>query len=530
MAVQNTYLTNDGDLEQAKRKRAGEVSPLMAGITQPVAPIAKQTSFDVTNTPAMRTGDNPERAARMIAQANQPITVGGPEPMPLRPAAAGIPAPTPGSPMIEGLAGAAKAGLGIAAYPASAAYDGIRNLAGNLAGGNTDQIVQYRQGASDLISEGAGQMSDSAARLRESASSDVRGTLGIDKVEGAAPSARPAANPYTGKDFDQWPQKQSAPASASPSTAIATPPGTPTDQGSGFTNTGIGGDAAGGQIVARQGANGAPEFSNDPTAVVGARAMPASGTGSPLLQPGVSNMADDVALEKRGSINNVGNGIGGGISFGQSGDAAMALGRFERANQEREKMIQISRRGGIGEGGGRVTVVKDSSRAPTLQERQLARLDERQAQTEALRSQTQQGIMDGADQLMTGQLNRQKTQQDLETGQIGLQSQQRLAQLGAMMADPSLGADQQQAAREAYTSLSTPAKDRFKSQDVILGRDENGRDIRGTQLIDVTTGRPVTGIGEQMPGQNTAPAVGTRQGGYEFMGGDPSDKKNWRKA
>ncbi|MHA4875421.1 hypothetical protein, partial [Enterococcus faecium] len=74
----------------------------------------------------------------------------------------------------------------------------------------------------------------------------------------------------------------------------------------------------------------------------------------------------------------------------------MAIDRFERANQERAQMIQASRRGEIGEGGGRVTVVRDSSRSPTLADLQNARLDARQAQTEGQRQQTQQGVANSA--------------------------------------------------------------------------------------------------------------------------------------
>lgn len=137
--------------------------------------------------------------------------------------------------------------------------------------------------------------------------------------------------------------------------------------------------------------------------------------------------------------------------------------------------------------------------------------------------QQRMGIGDGVAALQAAQTEQQARQ-------IALDSQQRLDSLAAMLADPNLSSEQRETARNAYTSLSTPAKDRFKSQDVILGRDESGRDIRGTQLIDVTTGQPVTSIGSNIPGLNAAPAVGTRQGGYEFLGGDPADQKNWRKV
>lgn len=210
-------------------------------------------------------------------------------------------------------------------------------------------------------------------------------------------------------------------------------------EGNSWMRSGIGAGMQGGEIAMQVSPNGSPSFSNTPSAVASAQAMPVGGIGGKLKTPGVSNMADNVPLEQRGSISNVGNGIGGGLSVGQPGDAAMALGRFERANQEREKMVQASLRGNIGEGGGRVTVVKDSSRSPSIADMQKARLDSRQAQTEALRAQTQQGIMAGADQLMTSQLDRQKTQQDIAAGQYGLEDRQRLADLGAQLVNPDLG-------------------------------------------------------------------------------------------
>lgn len=508
MAIQNQYLTADGDINQAKRKRAGEAMAIDA--------VPKQNSFDVTNTPsamlgtrnaqaavdaamqvgAVRNGQpavapgyssftpvrdlqraadgreqrnaiaqaetaqrgllgeavttdagqqaiktalapaipavvpgNPERAARMQAQFDQPVTKGGaaaPSPV-----AAGIPAPgseTRGA-FGTGLQGAAEAGIGALAYIPSAVYDGVRNLAGSVSGGDTSQIKQYRGGAADVFSDGIDKMSEGAAALRESSATGVRGALGIDKRAQSgdlAPVDR-GNNPYIGQQFDQWAQQQEPAGQASPSQAQA-PSVTAKPNGGGYTSTGIGAGQQGGQIVMRQGENGAPEFSNDPAAQAGAQVMPAAGMGSPLLNPGVSNMADDVALEKRGSINNVGNGIGG-VSFGQAGDSAMALGRFERANQERAKMAQISRQGVIGEGGGQLTVVSDSARTPSLQERKLARLDNRQAQTDALRARTQQGIMTGSDKLLTSQLERQKIQQDIQAGDAGLQDRQRLQRL-----------------------------------------------------------------------------------------------------
>lgn len=188
----------------------------------------------------------------------------------------------------------------------------------------------------------------------------------------------------------------------------------------------------------RLGANGAPEFSNDPTALAGAGAMPAGG------------------------MSRVGDGVGGGLSVGEPGDAQMAIDRFERTNQERQRMIDISRRGEIGEGGGRVTVVRDSSRAPTLAELQNARLDARQAETEAQRQQTQQGAEDYAvrrvaeDQRMgTEQLNQQRLRQQIEDGRLSAEDTQRVNHLRAVIADPNASESDRAQARQAYSALQS---------------------------------------------------------------------------
>lgn len=463
----STYLTTDGDINQAKRKRAGE-------------------GMGIDALP----GD-PARAARMQAQFDQPVTVGdggaggggiGGAVERLKGAYTAV------SPLLNPVATVAGA---LTATPADALRNSVIRAAGGdpatAEGGETanrDQAFSRIMPAVDAV-QGA------SNAIRQGISGGILSATGATPVQPAMParpaiSAAPVSAPATPA------AKAEAPAQAAPQAAPD------------YMKTGIGGDRAGGEIVGRRGTGGVMEFTNEnatPGSVASAAPMPEGGIGG------------------RGTFSQM-----------QAGDSALAMGRFERANQEREKMVQISRRGGIGEGGGRVTVVRDSSRAPSIAELLNARLASRETQDATARAQAQQSIMSGADELMTNQLNRQKTQQELDAGQVGLESQQRLAKLGAMMADPNLGTDQRQAARDAYTSLSTPAKDRYQSQDIIIGRDENGRDIRGSQLIDVTTGRPVMGIGDQVSTQKPAPAAGDRQGGYEFLGGDPSDQKNWRKV
>lgn len=247
-------------------------------------------------------------------------------------------------------------------------------------------------------------------------------------------------------------------------------------------------------VVAAQ--NAAPAQQAQPQSII------ANMPGQPAAsQTGATNSPTSMITVNGRTPPSIGDGIGT-FSQMQPGDSQLALDRFERANQERQKMVDISRRGQIGEGGGRLTIVRDSSRAPSIADIQNARLDARQAQTNLQNQQAQQGILAGLDERLTSQLSRQRTQQELNIGDIQLSSQQRLEGLAAQLADPSLSNDQRETARSAYTSLSTPAKDRYQSQDIIIGRDENGRDIRGSQLIDVTTGRPVSagGIGDGLFG------------------------------
>lgn len=486
MAVQNPYLTTDGDLNQAKRKRAGEVMAIDA--------VPKQTSFDVTNTPAGSVPGNPARAAQMQAQFNQPVSKGSSPLLAVQPAVGGG-----GGDQRPAIAGDS-AGLqrmigGSLSIAPAAIWEGAKNLGTDLQ--NTaysliDAEPVPRPGyprttqLAQEIAGGASAFSDANSNLLSSAKGGARDLVGAKQAPQPATPQQPASPTAAAASSGPAAAAQK-PEAAAPIKTTANPatPAKPTVEPvpeSPYFATGTD------QIAARM--NGStPEFTNDPTAAAGARAMPAGGRGSPLLAPGVSNMADDVPLERRGSINNVGNGVGG-FSQNTQGDAALALGRFERANQDREKMVQISRRGGIGEGGGRVTVVKDSSRTPTLQERQLARLEEREAQTEALRSQSQQSIMAGADELMTNQLNRQKTQQEITAGNTSAESQQRLEGLRAQMADTSLPEEQRQAAAQAYSALTISAADRYMT---VQGGTNEGGGKDASKVFDRLTGREIGG-------------------------------------
>lgn len=490
MAVQNPYLTTDGDINQAKRKRAGDV-PSIGDLAQsaydpnPAIRNAQARDdaaqqFNAVNGLPAPTGPNPARARQMQEQFNQPVTAGGPAARPA-PDSAGL------NRMVGGALSIAPAAI----------WEGAKNLGTDVANVGLS-IIDAEQlprpgyprtsQLSQEIAEGASAFAGANRNLAEAAKGSAR------EVTGSAPVAKPVSPMLQRDAVDQSAKPATAPApsqqqAAAPPAKSAQQPGQqapakPADSPYFATDSGI---------AVRRNENGVTEFSNDPQALANAQAMPAGGIGGQTLRtPGVSNMADDVALERRGSISNLGNGIGY-ASFGQDGDSALALGRFERANQEREKMIQASRRGQIGEGGGRVTIVRDSSRAPSIADIQNARLDARQAQANLQNQQAQQSILSGMDERLTNQLNRQRTQQELDIGGIQLAERQRLDGLAAQMADTSLSQDQREAARSAYASLSTPAKDRYILQDTVIASDPVTGPKYGKVAIDVLTGQPVAG-------------------------------------
>lgn len=361
---------------------------------------------------------------------------------------------------VDGLAGGAKALAGAALAPQAAIVDGLRYGAARITGGDPSTLEggagKYRDMATGLANEGWDQASAAADQLQSAG----REALGV------RPLAKPAAQPAAGTPQVGGPQP--------------TPPEQPRPSEPGWNKTGVGAGAQGGEIATRTGADGVPEFSNDTATVAGAQDLPRLGVGR------------------------IGNEQGT-FSQGEAGDSKLAYERNERALAERQKMIDISRRGEIGEGGGRVTVVADSSRTPSRDDRLRVRNDEQVARTEALRAQTQLSGVESNQRMASEQLQQQKMQQDLTTGQFSVQDRQRIAELQARMVDPGLSEAERTSAREAYTALSTQAKDRFITQDVVLGQGTNGP-IIGRQIIDATTGKAVAGdqAGQQVNAPNAA--------------------------
>lgn len=435
MAIFDPNLSIDGDLGQATRKRSGD----------------------------------PERAKRMQDQALQPVTgprgvvggIGGN--LPKLPAAPSTSAPVAGGGggepvrqggILDGLAGGAKAVAGGVALPFAVGVDAARVGVAKAVGGNPDTLPGGRSRYADAASATLDQGLDQAGGAAEGARAQARQSLGV----------QPAAAGGIADNIPVAPVAVRQPLAAA---VAAEAPAVRASVAPGYVRTGVGGGQAGGEIAARRGADGVMEFTNDTGAVSSAGAAPVGGIGG------------------------IGDGVGT-FSQAEAGSAQLALERFERANQEGEKMIAASRRGRIGEGGGRVTVVRDSSRAPSIADLQNARLDERQAQTAAQRAQTQEGILAGLDARQNSAVQREQALQGIASGAMELQSAQAVQQLRDMMADPSLSEAQRQAAMQSYAAMTTPAKDRYILQDTVLASDPVTGPKYGKVAIDVLTGKQVS--------------------------------------
>jgi hypothetical protein len=443
-----------------------------------------QPARDAQNTREIR---NVEQAAQMeqtVSNASQGAiddALAGKAP------AAGLPvrkeAPVPAQSVADsyarGLRGAGEVALGVAGYPGLAVYDGVRNVAGSLAGGDTGQIKQYRGEASNLVSGGVEQMSTASADLRERSAAATRDALGIQKAPATAATAPTgAAEPVgAGSQANDYAGPESAPAASSvPATGGAGGAG---DAGGapGWTKTGIGAGAQGGEIAMRRNEQGQVEFTNEtasPEAVAGAQSMPAGGYGVPRRGAGGEDLAG------RGSSANVGNGVGT-FSQMEAGSSQEALARFERANQIRDE--QLAESGGFGVAG-----LRDSSRMPSTAElvnNKLARQDKRD-QAETVR--TNQDAQLSASRVATEELQQQKLQQDLITGQYSLEDQQRMSELRSQLSDPNLLPEQRAQLEAAYYALNTSAKDRY--MEVRGGTNADGAKD-ASRVFDQRTGRYV---------------------------------------
>lgn len=376
----------------------------------------------------------------------------------------------------DGLAGGAKALVGASLVPHAAAADAVRNAAAMVAGGDPDTLdggsAKYRDKAIGTFNDGLSQASGAAQNIQ----ADMRDALGVkprqpqaqaDEAGAVSPAIAPSAATPTAEGLGA--RRESRPVS---------------EAGNTWQGTGIGVGRAGGEIAMRTGADGAPEFTNE-------NATPGATTGAAATQEGFGT--------RRPAAASVGDGVGTFTQL-EPGTSQLALERFGRANEIR---AGARRPAELGDNGGKLTVVRDSSRTPTLQERRLARLEAQLAQTEALQGRTANEANEvavriaGEQQRMgTEQLNQQRLGQQIEEGEVAAVDRQRMAQLRATIADPAASEEERNAARQAYNVLATQAKDRYIAQDVVLGQGKNGPVI-GRQVIDVTTGQPVVAGGAE---------------------------------
>lgn len=316
---------------------------------------------------------------------------------------------------------------------------------------------------------------------------DITNTLAAQRAAGIAPANSPVvAGPLGSTEPTDLPPMAASipPTGASFGARRPVPTGQPltpdriqgTPGSDGWSRTGFGTGRQGGEIAARVGANGAAEFTNDANTVAnagqnygnfGARR---SAAGAPAVQPGfgayrrtpeqlaaMSASAAEQGLAATGSAANLGNGVGT-FSQMQAGDSALALDRFEKANQQRQQMVDIAHRGELGNNGGQVTVVKDSSRMPTLQERQLARLEALQANTEATRQNAGMAYQNRDLQTEKLGLEIQNARQESELNSQKLGAQRTTDDLLSLSNDPSVSPAERLRAREQYLLRAAPGQ------------------------------------------------------------------------
>ena len=223
----------------------------------------------------------------------------------------------------------------------------------------------------------------------------------------------PAANPAQANPSPI--AQTSAPVDASPPTGSLS-----LDQ---YRSTGAGTDASGanrqgGQIVAKVGPNGETSFSNatgDQTA--------AQSLGNLSVEPRVQTAsARPSSLADLGSASNLGDGIGT-FSQAQSGDAALAMGRFQKAHDLRESyknQDRLSQALGAQWSADHTNIIHDSSKPLTLAQKQSdAGLDQTREQA-ANKVSLSQGLINSSLQNRSGeqQLRQASRLEDLQAAAI----------------------------------------------------------------------------------------------------------------
>jgi hypothetical protein len=226
---------------------------------------------------------------------------------------------------------------------------------------------RQRQTAYDITNFPVGPVGRASQQLATSPVAPPQALPSLASVPVSA-AAVPAATPVSAGQINA---PQPAGLNSLPVTSSANP----------FRNTGIGGGAPGGAIVARSGANGTAEFTNLP----GAQAQAATLANLSPLASGT------------GSLSTLGDGVGT-FSQGQSGDAALANQRFSRAadirrdtrNQQRLDSA-LANQASLDN----ITVVRDSSRPITRDDVRRASLDQEKRAASLDQIGLAQGVISG---------------------------------------------------------------------------------------------------------------------------------------
>lgn len=510
--------------ERVAQIKARQAAPLIAGVNQAI-----DQSGRVPNGVQLPG----------INQSLSPMAQQAPLPEPRGLAAQPV-GPSTAENYANGLAGAGKVALHSVAYAGNAIQDGVRNTVGYVSDGNTDQITQYRDESAAKVGEGYDQMATASANLRSDAQQAGRDALGIEK-SAAAPGAPVVANANAGE--------LPAPAAGTATPKATAQAGPASDAGpqapsNGFAPIGLDPKQFGpgsDKIVGRVSANGVPEFSNDAADVAGASGQFQAPTGlkpqtqssqqvapngAQALASGTNMPAEPRGLAATGRASNIGNGVGTFSVMGQPGDAAKAIATYDRANAIRAETNKMAT---AGEPRG-LTIVKDSSRTPSLQERKLAKLENLQAQTDELQAR---GLRDknNSDREFARNTANDQLNQQLQSFQIN--AAQRAEQLQAAYQQST---DPQEKAALAEQIRVMTGKEQPNRFTVVPGGQEYDAAAgalvnRPSRVLNNQSGEFVDGPGAtDQPTAAATPAVGTVAKGYRFNGGDPKDQKNWSKV
>lgn len=441
-------ITSDipGDINQAKR-RPSPTSPdgvqqLTRQALQPQRATSSIAQVDYSRPAPMLPGD-PARAARMQAQADQPVTKGASAGDRLTKIAKDAYSIT--KPLLTPVATAA----GVLGAPV---IDAGRNALIRLAGGDPltaeggDTKYQDRAFEGIQPAVNAFQMAGDAAR---------RGAGGaILSITGASPAPeRLGAQPDAvggGGSSGALKDKPGIPTVQKPGAAQ------PAAEGNGYQGTGIAG------VVGRRGANGVLEFTNDATAVKGAQ----------------------------GQLDGFGDGKGT-LSIIGGGQEGM------QRNLRAAEIMQQTRRANAGPG---LTVVADSGatdralRTASITGKPIQGLLGKQEQAAVTRG----GVI-AQPPVDYNVANQSLAASDAANLQVAAarrsdEAQQRVQSVLNRLTDPSTPAAEREQLQRTYSTLTTPSKDRYVLQDTVLGYDETSqKPILGRIALDTTTGQPVAG-------------------------------------